>query len=142
MTSKTKRSLLAWAAGAAAVVGLAACGREKPSEAPALSGAALGEREYRSCAICHASAPPGTPAGDARLVGPTLWGVYGQPAARLDGYAYSTAMREADLIWDAATLDAFIANPQAVVRGTRMSYAGEPNPEKRAAIIEYLKTLQ
>ncbi|GAB4517555.1 MAG: cytochrome c family protein [Amphiplicatus sp.] len=142
MTARSTRSRLALAAVAAAIASLAACGRQETPDAPALSGAALGEQEYRACAICHASAPPGTPAGDMRLVGPSLWGVYGQPAARLDGYAYTKAMREADIVWDEATLDAFIANPQAVVRGTRMSYAGEPDPETRAAIIAYLKTLQ
>lgn len=140
MTARSARSRLVRATVAA--VFLAACSPEETPQAAALSGAPIGAREYRACAVCHASAPPGTPAGDMRLVGPSLWGVYGRPAGRLDGYAYTTAMRKANIVWDVSTLDAFIANPQAVVRGTRMSYAGEPDAEKRAAIIEYLKTLQ
>ena len=103
---------------------------------------ATGKRAFAECAACHTTAPPDTPAGSMRLVGPNLFGVYMAPAARLEDFAYSRAMQESGLVWDEATLDAFIARPQEVVRGNRMGFPGQSDPEKRKAIIEYLKTLK
>jgi cytochrome c len=51
-------------------------------------------------------------------------------------------MRNARLVWDAATLDAFLANPQAVVPGTTMPFAGEPDASRRADIIAALSALK
>lgn len=118
---------------------LSACAPEASS--PAATIEERGMAEFRACAVCHArtdAADPKTP----RLIGPSLFGVVGAPAARLSNYDYSAAMRRAGLIWDETTLDAFIAAPQSIISGTRMSYPGEPDPQKRAAIIAYLKTLR
>lgn len=106
-------------------------------------GAATGERQalavpegaFAACAACHGAAAAANP-------GPDLRGVLGRPAGRAPGYRYSRAMRTARIVWDAATLDAFIANPQAVVPGTTMPYAGEPDAERRAQIIAALSALK
>lgn len=116
---------------------LAGCGAEPP---PAQTIEERGLSEFRACAVCHARNDADDPA-TPRLIGPSLFGVVGAPSARLSGYDYSPAMRRAGLVWDEATLDAYIASPSAIVPGSRMSYPGEPDPEKRAAIIAYLKTL-
>jgi cytochrome c len=127
---------------AAAAFGLTACGggsdRGNDSGPPKLSG----ERLYSQCAVCHTAAPPDSAGARMRLVGPPLWGVFGRPAAAVDGFNYSRAMRGAGLIWDEASLDAFLASPQTSVPGTIMSYPGESDPQKRAALIAYLKTLK
>ncbi|MEE2692831.1 MAG: c-type cytochrome [Pseudomonadota bacterium] len=104
--------------------------------------AAAGETAFRACSSCHATAAPGTREGDMRLVGPNLHGVVGRPAGSVPGFIYSRAMENSGLVWDEATLDAFLASPQTVVRGTRMSYFGEPDAATRQAIIDYLKTLK
>ncbi len=91
---------------------------------------------YRQCAVCHAvsdDAPPG--------IGPHLAGIYGAPSARFDDFAYSNALSEANLVWDDATLDQFIQNPQALVPGNRMAFVGVRSAEARQEIIDYLKTL-
>jgi cytochrome c len=124
---------------AAALVALAACGREQAP--PAQTIEQRGMAEFRACAVCHARTDPADPA-TPRLIGPSLFGIVGAPSARLADYSYSTAMRRSNLTWDETTLDAFIAEPGSVVPGSRMSYAGEPDPEKRAAIIAYLRTLK
>ncbi len=125
---------------AAALFTLAACGGENGGSQTPPSGADLGKSAFRVCASCHMTAPRGTREGDMRMVGPNLHGVVGQPAASVPGFAYTQAMRDSGLVWDEATLDAFIEHPQTLVRGTRMSFFGEPDPEKRKAIVEYLKT--
>lgn len=117
-----------------ALAGLAGCAQEE-EQAPE------GRKSFGSCAVCHTSAPPDTPAGRVRLVGPPLYGVYGRPSASAPGFQYSKAMREALLIWDDATLDRYLESPQSAVPGTIMSFAGEPDAGKRAAIIDYLKSL-
>jgi len=49
-------------------------------------------------------------------------------------------MKGADLVWDKATLDRFIADPDQVVRGHNMKpYGGIAKAEERAKIIAYLE---
>ena len=50
-------------------------------------------------------------------------------------------MREAGrrgLVWDAATLERFLEDPEAVVPGAAMPYQGGPAAE-RAAVIDFLR---
>jgi len=42
-------------------------------------------------------------------------------------------------IWDAQTLDTYLADPRKFMPGTKMVFAGLKNPEDRKALIEYLK---
>ena len=57
------------------------------------------------------------------------------------GYAVTERIALADGGWDFADLDTFIANPKAAVAGTKMAYAGEKDPNKRADIVAYLRSL-
>jgi cytochrome c len=45
-----------------------------------------------------------------------------------------------NFVWDDARLDAWLANPQAIIPGAIMAYR-QPKAETRAAIIAYLKEL-
>ncbi len=106
-------------------------------DAAARSIEVAGRRYFSICGACHS-----VRAGDnARRIGPSLHGVYGRPAAALEGFAYSKAMRQSGVVWTQDALDAYVANPQKFMRGNRMAYRGERNAEKRAAIIAYLKSL-
>jgi cytochrome c len=104
---------------------------------PALAGdPANGEKLFKQCATCHTIGP------DARNdVGPALDGVVGRPMASVEGFAYSKAIlaKAAEgLVWDEATLDAYLAKPARWLRGTKMSFAGFAKPEERADVIAYL----
>jgi cytochrome c len=50
-------------------------------------------------------------------------------------------MKESNLTWNAANLDRFLANPQGVVPGTMMAFAGMKDAAKRKEVVDYLKTL-
>jgi cytochrome c len=77
--------------------------------------------------------------GDNRL-GPNLHGIIGRKSGSLQNYAYSESMAKSDLVWDKPTLDRFIANPNAVVRGNTMQpYGGMPSAEDRVRLIAYLE---
>lgn len=76
--------------------------------------------------------------GDA---GPDLKGVFGRRAAVAAGFAYSDAIRAVGrqgLVWDAATLDRYLTDPEAVVPGTTMPYQGGSLAERRA-VIDWLR---
>ena len=78
-------------------------------------------------------------AGDNRL-GPTLAGIVGKKAGSEAGFAYSESLKSSGLVWDEATLDRFIEDPEAVVRGNRMKpYGGITDKKQREGIIAFLK---
>lgn len=102
---------------------------------PARAQDANGERLFRTrCATCHSLEP-----GQNR-VGPSLAGIVGRMAGSVEGARYSQGLRDLGIIWDAARLDSFLANPRAMVKGTTMTVS-VPNPADRAAITAYLQAL-
>ncbi len=48
------------------------------------------------------------------------------------------AGRERGLVWTEETLDGFLADPEAYLPGTWMSFVGLADPAERAAVIAYL----
>ena len=86
------------------------------------------------CRTCHTLGE-----GDNRL-GPSLHKIIGRKAGSLPNYNYSSAMKGADLVWDRATLDRFISNPDQVIPGNNMKpYSGLTSAEERAKIIAFLE---
>lgn len=118
-----------WILGAAAigVAGTAAMA------APPAGDAGRGRTVFARCAACH-----DLNTGANRL-GPSMKGVVGRKAAAAPGFAYSPAMKGKNLTWNPATLDAFLTAPMKYVPGTRMAFAGLPNPQDRADVVAYLK---
>lgn len=97
----------------------------------------------KECFACH-----DITADKQNRVGPPLWGVYGKPAGWVQGYPYSEAhLSKADsVVWDEATLDAYLQDPKAVIPDNKMMYpvAGMKvmSDKKRKNLIEFLKTLK
>lgn len=87
-----------------------------------------------ACRTCHT-----TKEGDNRL-GPNLHGIIGRKAGSLAGYPYSNSMAQSGVVWDQATLDRFIANPDSVVPGNNMKpFGGLASAEERGKIVAFLK---
>ena len=103
------------------------------SAARADGDAARGEKKFEECAACHK-----LERGEETL-GPSLHGVFGRPAASLADFRYSPALKRSGIIWAAKTIDAFMADPQAMVPANRMPYAGLPEAADRADLIAYLQ---
>jgi cytochrome c2 len=91
-----------------------------------------GKVVFEQCAACHSL----DGAGD--YDGPTLKDVMGRKAGSLEDYRYSAAMKRSDVVWDAATLDRYIADPQAFIPGNRMAFAGIADKGERDDLIEFL----
>jgi cytochrome c len=92
------------------------------------------------CALCHyVDKSRGDP------LGPNLDGVASRKQwAAEPGYEqYSPALKNAKLTWDDATLDKWLADPAALVPGTRMSgFRPMTDAATRADMIAYLDTLK
>ncbi|MCB2081762.1 MAG: c-type cytochrome [Rickettsiales bacterium] len=93
-----------------------------------------GWQYFGNCAACHTIGK-----GQRHKVGPNLFGIVGHPAGARDDYAgYTPALRDSELVWDAATLDRYLENNKLVVPGNRMACGRIPDPQIRADIITYL----
>jgi cytochrome c len=79
-------------------------------------------------------------AGENRI-GPTLFGVVGRPAGSVPGFNYTADHKKLGVVWDAAALDKYLANPRAMVSDTLMIYAGLKDDAERADLVAYLETL-
>jgi len=100
-----------------------------PTEAQLKRGKLL----FMQCQACHQ-----LKAGAPSVLGPNLNGLIGRKAATAPGYNYSPALKKANLSWDTATLDKWLARPGALVPGNTMAFAGLPKAEDRAALIAWL----
>jgi cytochrome c2 len=121
--------------GAALVTALALGALLVPATAPA--DARRGERLFQRCHACHSVI-----AGEQGLPGPHLRGVVGRRAGTLPGFRFSPAMVQAGaagLVWTRAALDAYLADPGAVVPGTEMTAPGLADPDDRREVIDYLE---
>jgi cytochrome c len=94
--------------------------------------AARGEARFQDCAACHK-----LEAG-ANNVGPSLHAIFTRKAGEIADFRYSPAIKRSGIVWTPETLDKFITDPQALVPGNRMPYAGMANASDRADLIAYL----
>lgn len=97
---------------------------------------ARGKQLFATCAACHNTQ------GVSSDAGPSMAGIVGRPSASRDDFRYSRTMSRAGVVWDAAQLDRYLADPQATIPGTRMAFAGMPSATDRADLIAYLATLK
>ena len=93
-----------------------------------------GEAKFAVCRSCHTLNE-----GGDDMVGPNLWGVFGRKAGSKPGFSYSNDMKAAGWSWDTDRLDKWIANPKAVLLGTKMTYVGMPDANDRRDVIAFLK---
>ena len=101
----------------------------------ALGDLTHGEKVFKKCSSCHLIAK-----GGKNLIGPALYGVVGRPAASIDGYAYSKALKAHGKNWSFEELNAFLLKPKSYIKGTKMAYAGLRKDKDRASVILYLNS--
>jgi cytochrome c len=119
----------------------AAGGVAAPSVVPigqrlAVADLRKGEMDTKPCQACH-----NLEKGAGPKIGPPLYGLIDRPKASVAGFNYSEAIQSKGGEWTYDALDQFLANPKAYAQGTKMAFAGETDPAKRADLIDYLHTL-
>lgn len=116
------------------IFALAALAASSPLLAADANG---GKAIFRAqCGLCHSAEANDN--GGAQ--GPSLIGVFGREAASSGQFSYTQAMQDSNLVWDAATLDRFLANPMSEVPGSAMVIA-LTDTEQRESVIAYFASL-
>lgn len=95
---------------------------------------ARGERDFRLCAPCHSLEP------DRNMTGPSLANLWGRKAGGLPSFErYSDALKSSGIIWDDRSLDAWLTDPQRMVRDNAMPFEGIKDGRARADLVAFLK---
>lgn len=103
---------------------------------PAMASAqdvANGEAVFKKCKACH-----DVGATAKNKVGPVLNGIVGRKAASVEGFNYSDAMKNSGKTWDAATLEAYLADPKGYIPGNKMVFVGVKDPKDVKDLVAYL----
>ena len=94
-----------------------------------------GKKIFKKCKACH-DVKEGK-----NKVGPSLYNIVGATAGKVEGFKYSKAMTESDLVWDEANLRAFVTKPKELVPGNRMAFAGLKKEKQIDDLIAYLNSV-
>jgi len=86
------------------------------------------------CTMCHVVTP-----GQKGMMAPNLYGIGGTMSGVGD-FAFSGALKNARLKWNAETLDTFLTAPSKVAPGTRM-LTPITDATARANVVAYLLSL-
>jgi cytochrome c len=101
-----------------------------PAVATASGDGVRGRELYETrCIGCHSI--------EADRIGPRHRGLIGRRAGSVAGFDYSPALRSSSVVWDAATLDRWLTDPEATIPGQRMNYR-VGDARDRADLIAYL----
>lgn len=119
------------ALGAAGLV----CAMVSPS-AWADGDPAKGKRVFNKCRTCHELTK------EKNKIGPHLVGILGRKSGSVEGFRYSSAMKNANIVWSETTIDEYIADPKKYVPGNKMVLAPIKKAQQRADLIAYLKEQQ
>lgn len=105
------------------------------SEQAVAQDVAAGEKAFAVCRACHQIGP-----NAKNFIGPVLNGVVGRKAGTYPGYEYSEANKNSGITWTPEELQKYLADPQGVVKGTKMFFPGIKDPTKVNDIIAFLAT--
>ena len=94
-----------------------------------------GKKVFKKCAACH-SLQEGK-----NKIGPSLHNLLDRKAGSVEGYKYSKAMKNSDVVWDEKSLDKFLTKPRKFIKRTKMSFRGIKKKSLRDALISFFKQL-
>ena len=105
-----------------------------PAIASAVGNPERGAKVFSACAACHSLEP------DRHMTGPSLASIWGRKAGSIETYhRYSEELKRSGLVWNEGTLDAWLRDPQKLVPGNQMPFAGLRDDAARADLIAFLK---
>lgn len=126
------RSTLRWLSG---VAGLLLASLSLPAAAEERPDGAVGKKQFLYCVACHtvdAAAP-------RQRRGPHLEGIVGRVSGSVEGFAYTDNMPDPPVVWTEEQLDHWLAAPSELAPRMCAGYTGIADPDRRRALIVYLK---
>ena len=93
-----------------------------------------GQKVANQCKACHTLEK-----GGPSRIGPNLYGIVGEKvAAGHGGFQFSDALKKLGGEWSFDELNKWLASPQKLAPGTKMTFAGIADEQQRADIIAFL----
>lgn len=96
---------------------------------------AEGAKVWRQCATCHLADK------EQNRMGPHLVNVLGRDIASIEGFRYSGDLKDIEGVWTVERMSAWLENPKAFARGTKMAFRGLRDATDRENLIAYLDSL-
>ena len=122
--------------GSASAVLIALLSLASGNDSAAVGDPKRGAQAFQACMACH-SVKPGE-----HLTGPSLARIWNRKAGTVEGFLrYSDALKRTDIVWNEATLDKWLANPEQFVAGTSMTFPGLRESKDRQDVIVYLRAV-
>lgn len=100
--------------------------------------AVAGLKVFKKCAACHSVEEA------KNKIGPHLVGIIDRPIASVEGFKYSKAMvafAEGDKVWTEDLMREYFVAPRAIVKGTKMAFAGIKKPKDMDNLMAYFRSL-
>jgi cytochrome c len=89
---------------------------------------------FHQCQVCHSIGP-----GAQNKIGPELNGLDGRHSGTAANFNYSDANKNSGIVWNETTFKQYIANPRAMIPGTKMPFAGLKDPQQINDLWAYIK---
>jgi len=95
-----------------------------------------GAQVFQACMACHS-----VQSGE-HMTGPSLAHIWNRKGGTVEKFLrYSDALKRADVVWNEATLDKWLANPEQFVAGNNMTFPGVRESRDRQDVIAYLRAV-
>ena len=90
-----------------------------------------GETVFVKCKACHS-------VDGTNQIGPFLNGVVGRPAGTVEGYKYSIALENSELVWTVSNLNLWLFDNLLLVPGNKEAVPSLKKDQQRADVISFL----
>ncbi|WP_157054198.1 cytochrome c family protein [Ruegeria sp. 6PALISEP08] len=95
--------------------------------------AKAGKKVFRKCSACHKLDQ------GRNGVGPSLHAIIGKSAGQAEGFRFSSALQDIDVVWTQENLAAFLADPKGFLPGNRMQFPGLKKEDDIVNLLAYLQ---
>ena len=97
---------------------------------------ARGAQVFQACMACH-SVKPGE-----HMTGPSLAGIWNRRAGTVAEFRrYSDALKGSGVVWNGASLDKWLTDPERFIPGNGMTFPGLGKAADREDLIAYLRAV-